>query len=405
MLERKPGFDLDRLSRGMKVGLFTDTLDDINGVARFVRDMGEEARRRQLHFVVHTCTGSPRFDLPFRRNFSPMLKGRLPLYPELEMNLPPVAEILDWVNQQKFDAIHISTPGAMGLSGWLAGRYAGIPLLGTYHTDFPAYVQRLSDSRLLLRGTVFYTRRFYRAMNTVFSRSCEYRQSLVRLGIDQQRLTTILPCINTDKFNVHHRDLSLFNRLGVKQPRRILYCGRVSREKNLALLVEAVKQLFTQRTDTALVVAGDGPYMNSMQAALQGFPVYFLGYQNDQQLGLLYASSDLFVFPSRTDTLGQVVMEAQSSGLPVIVSDEGGPREICADGVSGIVVKGENPQAWCQAIASLLDDEPLRRAMSQAAPGRISRFSINRTFEAFWAEHARAVWPAGSQDAGEIKSF
>lgn len=375
----------------MKVGLFTDTLDDINGVARFIRDMGEQARKRNLHFVIHTCTSAPRFELPNRRNFQPMLGGRLPLYPELELNLPPVAEILDWVDRQQFDAIHISTPGAMGICGWLAGRTLGIPLLGTYHTDFPAYVDRLSGDRWLVAATTLYMRWFYRAMTTVFSRSREYRQSLTRLGVDERRLTTTLPCINTEKFNVRHRDLSVFDRLGVREPRRLLYCGRMSREKNLALLVEAVKLLFAARSDTALILAGDGPYMKEMRAALAGLPVYFLGYQNDQQLGPLYAGCDLFVFPSRTDTLGQVVMEAQSSGLPVIVSDEGGPKEICEDGVSGTVVRGEDPQRWCQAINELLDDEPQRLRMCAAAPGRISRFSLDRTFEAFWQEHLDAV--------------
>jgi glycosyltransferase involved in cell wall biosynthesis len=391
LLRRLTGHGIDRKSHELKVGLFTDTLDDINGVARFIRDMGEQARKRGLHFVIHTCTNRTRFDLPNRKNFEPMLSRRLPFYPELEMNLPPVPEILEWADRQQFDAIHVSTPGAMGLCGWLVARMLNVPLLGTYHTDFPAYVDRLSGDHRLTAATTVYMRWFYRCMTTVFSRSREYQQSLVRLGVDERRLTMTLPGINTEKFNVRHRDLGVFETHGVREPRKLLYCGRVSREKNLQVLVDAFKQLCIARRDTALLVAGDGPFLAEMREQLAGLPAYFLGYQNDQQLGPLYASCDLFVFPSRTDTLGQVVMEAQSSGLPVIVSDEGGPKEICDDGITGTVVRSDDPSRWCQAIEDLLDDEPLRLRMSRTAPGRINRFSLDKTFEAFWQEHADAV--------------
>jgi glycosyltransferase involved in cell wall biosynthesis len=111
----------------------------------------------------------------------------------------------------------------------------------------------------------------------------------------------------------------------------------VSVEKNLPLLVDAFRQLCRQRNDTALIVAGDGPYLAEMKKKLAGTPAYFLGFQSDKQLGPLYAGSDLFVFPSRTDTLGQDVMEAQASGMPVLVSNECGPKEKMEDTVTGLM--------------------------------------------------------------------
>src|SRR5690606_11436555 len=126
----------------------------------------------------------------------------------------------------------------------------------------------------------------------------------------------------------------------------LLYCGRVSVEKNLPLLVESFKRLCQIRRDTALVIAGTGPYLEEMRKQLLGHPAYFLGYQNDAQLGPLYCGADLFVFPSRTDTLGQVVMEAQASGLPVLVSDAGGPKEMIEDQATGLVIPGNDPNRW-----------------------------------------------------------
>jgi glycosyltransferase involved in cell wall biosynthesis len=139
------------------------------------------------------------------------------------------------------------------------------------------------------------------------------------------------------------------------------------------------------------VIAGDGPYAARMKSELAGLPAYFLGYRNDAQLAPLYAGSDLFVFPSRTDTLGQVVMEAQACGLPAIVSNEGGPKETVADNVTGLVLPHNDPARWCQTIDELLGDEPRLLRMSRSAPQRMSRFSLEATFEQFWSEHVNAV--------------
>ena len=339
----------------LRVGLFTDTLDDVNGVGRFIRDMAEQAHRKGHHFTVHTSTDTPKFDLPNRKNFVPLLSRPLPYYADFKLHLPPVLEILEWADRQQFDAIHISTPGPMGLCGWLASKMLRVPLVGTYHTDFPAYIDSLTGDHRIVNGAVEYFKLLYGQMSAVFSRSRTYRFNLRDLGV-RRRADALDPARD------QHRQVPPAppRRRGVrrasasKQPRRVLYAGRVSVEKNLPLLVDAFKKLAASRRDTALVVAGDGPYLAEMKAALKDCPAYFLGFQSDAELGPLYASSDLFVFPSRTDTLGQVVMEAQASGLPVLVSDEGGPKETIDDGLTGLIVPGRDARRWCAAMEELL---------------------------------------------------
>jgi glycosyltransferase involved in cell wall biosynthesis len=182
----------------------------------------------------------------------------------------------------------------------------------------------------------------------------------------------------------------------------LLYAGRLSVEKNLPFLVDAFKQLCEKRGDAALVIAGDGPYQTAMKKAVTGLPVYFLGYQNDEQLAPLYASSDLFVFPSKTDTLGQVVIEAQAAGLPVLVSDHGGPKEVMDDQITGQILPVETPTVWSEAIDSLLQDTPRRSRMSRTAPHRMARFSLGQMFESFWDEHVKAA-TRSSQEANIAK--
>ena len=401
LLRQITGRPLRRDDGAIKVGLFTDTLDEVNGVARFLRDMGAQAQRCGRALVIHTCAEAPSVDVPCRKNFAPLLSRPLPWYPELKLNLPPVLEVLEWADRQQFDAIHVSTPGPMGLCGWLAAKMLRVPLLGTYHTDFPAYVDHLTRDHRITNGTVAYLRWLCGQMHSVFSRSNAYHFSLRDLGACDDKIVTLPPGVDTSRFQPGRRDEGLWRDLRVREPRRLLYCGRVSVEKNLPLLAEAFRGLCEVRSDAALVVAGDGPYLETMRRTLRGLPAYFLGYRDDRQLALLYAGADLFVFPSRTDTLGQVVMEAQASGLPALVAGEGGPKEIIADGTSGLVLPGNDALRWRQALGELLDDEPRRQRMARAAAQRAERFSLGRTFDAFWARHALAVAgpPADDQDA------
>jgi glycosyltransferase involved in cell wall biosynthesis/predicted metal-dependent phosphoesterase TrpH len=379
----------------MRVGLFTDTFDEVNGVARFLRDVGERAHGAGRELVVHTCGGRAEEGRPWRKNFEPLLSRGMPYYPELRLNLPPVLEVLEWADRQQFDAIHVSTPGPMGLCGWLAAKMLRVPVLATYHTDFPAYVEHLARDHRVTGGAVAYMRWLYGQASCVFARSNAYRFSLRDLGVAEERIATLPAGVDGGKFNPGRRDGALWGRLGVREPLRVLYCGRVSVEKNLPVLVEAFKAVCGRRRDVALVVAGDGPYLGEMRTGLAGLPAYFLGYQDDGLLPGLYASADLLAFPSRTDTLGQVVMEAQACGLPAVVAHEGGPKEVVADGASGVVLQGGDAKRWAEAIVELLDDVPRRQRMGRAASARAERFSPARTFEAFWAAHAAAV--AGPQ--------
>ncbi len=379
----------------LRVGLFTDTLDEINGVGRFIRDMGEQATRQKRELMIHTCTDElPATPHDFqRKNFVPLLSREMPYYSGLKLNMPPLLDILEWADRQQFDAIHVSTPGPMGFCGWVAAKMLRVPLLATYHTDFPAYVNSLTRDHRMAHAAGLYMQWFYKETSAVFSRSNQYRFNLRDLGVADDRIRTIRAGVNTQKFNSTHRDATAFSMLGIKEPLRLLYCGRVSVEKNLPLLVDAFRQLCRTRNDAALVIAGDGPYLAEMKKKLSGTPAYFLGYRNDEQLGKLYANADLFVFPSRTDTLGQVVMEAQASGLPAIVSNEGGPKESVVHDETGLVLPGTDTRVWASTIDLILADPARRSRMGRNAISRSGLNSLEKTFDEFWNDHVLAVEP------------
>ena len=133
--------------------------------------------------------------------------------------------------------------------------------------------------------------------------------------------------------------------------------GRVSKEKNLEFLSDAFQEITDSGFESNLIIVGDGPYKNEMEQELKGYPAVFTGFLSGEELCTAYASADVFVFPSATDTFGNVVLEAQASGLPVIVSDEGGPKELMKDGITGIVAMSNNKNALINAMMFFINDK------------------------------------------------
>lgn len=371
----------------LRIADFTDTLDDVNGVGRFLKDIGTQARRQQRTFIVHTCSPEARHQAPWRKNFAPLLAMPMPGYPQLSLALPPVLEILQWVDQQQFDAIHVTTPGPMGFCGLLAAWMLRVPAIGTFHTDFAACAEQVLGDHRITAGLGAWQQWFYARLAKVFARSRANEMVLRQMGIASQRIEVLSPGVDTQTFRPDRRDPLIWSSLGVAQPLRLLYAGRLSAEKNLDLLAESFAHVAARRSDVALVFAGEGPAEPALRRKLAGLPVYFLGALDDDRLATLYASADLLVFPSAHETLGQVVLEAQASGLPVIVSSIGGPRELVEPGVTGLVLPPGDANAWTQAIVQLLEDADARVKMSRAAPAHAQKYALSRTFDQFWSAH------------------
>lgn len=387
----------------MKLSLFTDTLVDVNGVSRFIRDVAGQAVERGRDLEVVTST---RRDLPLGPgkfiNVRPVFSMPMPKYPQIDFVIPSYAAVKKYIAQRRPDAVHISTPGPVGVAAWMATRKLGVPLVGVYHTDFPAYIDHLFAESAMTRATSWFMRKFYLRFSSVFTRSAEYIGSLERLGIPRERMVRLMPGLRTARFNTGFRDMGVWDRLeaeghaGLASPGvRVVYVGRVSLEKNLPMLSavwsRVSAQCATRGLRAKLIIVGDGPYLKPMSSELRGTGVYFLGFRYGDVLSTIYASSDLFVFPSVTDTLGQVVMEAQSSGIGVLVTDQGGPKEVVRDGVCGRVLAAASVDLWAKTIVGLIADDAARRSMGAAAAREMQGYDISRSFEHFWKVHEGAV--------------
>jgi len=391
----EPGAGTSPLERPMRVMLFTDTLGDVNGVSRFIRNAGEQAQTSGRDLQIVTSTN---FECPnetYIHNFPPVFAAKMPRYEHLELALPPLVRMLRFVDRHQPDVIHISTPGPVGIVGLIAARMLRVPIVGVYHTDFPAYVEHLFDDDSLAYFTSQFMRLFYTPFRSIFTRSVDYVASLERLGMPRDRILPLMPGIMTETFHPRWRDEALLSRLGSPPGRvRVLYVGRVSIEKNLPLLTDvwgrADAILRERGIDAELVIVGDGPYRAEMERSLRAARTRFLGFRYAEELSRIYATCDLFVFPSITDTLGQVVMESQASGMPALVSEVGGPKEVVVDGHTGYVLPHADPRAWAARIVDLATDAQRREQMGRAAHAAMQTFSMARSFEHFWQVHESA---------------
>jgi glycosyltransferase involved in cell wall biosynthesis len=394
------------LSRPLRVSLFTDTLGDVNGVSRFINNVADRALDTGRDLQVITSTALPVPQRPNIFNFDPVFHTRMPGYATLDIVLPPLLKVLRHLDEHQPDVVHVSTPGPVGLLGLIAAKMLRVPVIGVYHTDFPAYIDRIFDDFTFTSACEWAMRAFYAGFTTIFTRSGDYEKSLVNLGIEPKRIERLMPGLEVSKFNPNFRDAALWRRIESETPAftglsrdsvKVLYVGRVSVEKNIQLLARVWKRVHTKclraGTPADLVIVGDGPARAELERELKGTHAHFLGFRHGEELSRIYASSHLFAFPSVTDTLGQVVMESQASGLPVIVTDQGGPKEVVKHGVTGYVLTAHDADSedrWVNSIVALIADRDRRTDMGRAAAESMRGHDIAHSFENFWHAHEEA---------------
>ncbi len=374
--ERKP-LTKERL----KIAHFTDTFYDVNGVALTLQMQAEIALKNKKQLTTITC-GSETTTRGVK-NFFPIGTFDMPEYPDLKLQYPPLLQMLDYCYEQGFNRIHSATPGPVGLAALAIARILGIPLHGTYHTALPQYANHLTGDPSMEKVMWKCLAWYYNQMDAVYVPSVATGDELAEKGIAKEKIRFYPRGVDIERFHPSKRNGFFRNRFNVSEDKvKLLYVGRVSREKNLFNLVDVSRRLAVIREGFHLIIAGSGPYVTEMKKDLEGMPVTFTGVLEGDDLAEAYASADIFVFPSTTDTFGNVVLEAQASGLPVIVSDEGGPKENLVHGKTGFIARARDTDSFLEAVLKLMDNPKRLEEMKRSARD----YMENRSFEAAYMQ-------------------
>jgi glycosyltransferase involved in cell wall biosynthesis len=370
--------------KNTKRAWFTDTLEDVNGVANTIRKMTAAGVSAGKEIVVVTS----RFEItpaaiPIK-NFQPIGEFELPEYELQKLSFPPVLQIVEYIQREKFTEVIISTPGPVGLTALLAAKSLGLRTSGIYHTDFPQYVGILTDDRWLETLTWAYMHWFYMQMDVVYVNSEHYRRRWIERGIPADKLRIFPRGLDTSLFNPTRRTGEFREKFGAPNGEPVLlYVGRISKEKDLDMVAAAYRKVREKHPSTRLAFVGDGPYLKELRDSLPD--AVFTGYLSGGDLAKAFASADIFVFPSTTDTFGNVVLEAMASGLPAIVSDQGGPRELVKNGITGYVTRSHDIEDFTTATERLVADPVLRETMKVNARAAVQDRDWSEAFAKFWS--------------------
>jgi glycosyltransferase involved in cell wall biosynthesis len=373
------------------VAHFTDTFYEVNGVALTLQQQVRSARNTGKGLTVITCDHQERAETDGVKNFDPIGVYELPEYPEQKLYYPPFLEMLDYCYEEEFTCIHSATPGPIGLAALAIARILKLPISGTYHTSLPQYARYLTDDPTVEELMWKYVLWYYAQLDFVYVPSKSTGQELIDKGLAPAKVRLFPRGIDIGGFHPKKRDPEFMRGYVDERQFKLLYVGRVSREKDLPLLVSAFKRLSTVRSDLSLVVVGDGPYLKEMMEEMAGTRTVFTGYLSGEPLRKMYASCDLFVFPSATDTFGNVVLEAQASGLPVVVTDEGGPQENLIPGVTGVIIPAHNEEALAAAIDGLAGDRERVMGMKRAAREYMEKRSFEQAFNEAWQMYGQSA--------------
>ncbi len=350
-----------------KVALFTDTFDEINGVSVTIKKLIKTAEHRGIDLTVITCNKKETSFSNKTKSFKSIGDFSPSDYPDLTLYIPPTLDVLDYFDQEGFTRIHVSTPGTVGLLALFIARLMDIPISATYHTNIPQCVMSFSGDAVVEKVAWHYVVWFYNQMDEVLVPSKSTQDQIIEKGISPEKIKPLLRWVDVDAFSPKKRNPHVWEKYNLNGAIKFLYVGRVSKEKNLDLLAQAFIDTIKAGFFSYLIIVGDGPIKIELEGKLKGYPVVFTGYLTGEELSTLYASSDVFVFPSTFDTFGNVVLEAQASGLPVIVSDKGGPQELMIPNETGYVIKANDKAALVGVLTFLITNVETMKTMGEKA--------------------------------------
>ncbi|MEJ7797748.1 MAG: glycosyltransferase [Solirubrobacteraceae bacterium] len=357
----------------LRVALVADAVGGMHGVTHTL----DELRERGVPGFEVEVVGT---DANVDRRLSAVAEVEIPFYAGLRVGVPSLPAIVETLAEGRYDLVHLCSPGPSGAAAGVIARVMGLPVLGSYHTELAAYAGLRSQDPMLEVAARMAIAAFYGQCRRVLSPSPASDEVLREMGVADERIGRWDRGVDLGRFSPERRVEGL-----LRGEITVLYAGRLTREKGADLLADAFLAARERDPRLHLALAGGGPEEDMLRERL-GEHATFLGWLEGDELARAYASADIFLFASRTDTFGQVLLEAQASGLPVVAVGEGGPTSIVTDGATGRLCPadmGELAAAVCELAAAPLQRERLARTALEAVRRRTWERSLQRLADGY----------------------
>ncbi len=360
-----------------RVALIADGIGSMHGVTHTI----EQVRERGVPGFDVDVIGT---DAGVDRRLPAAAELELPFYQGMTLGVPGLPDLVETLADGGYDLVHVTAPGPAGVAATLLSRITGVPLLASYHTELAAYAgMRSGDGGVEAIARVALGA-FYGAPHIVLSPSPAADASLVALGTEAARIGRWERGVDTDRFDPVKADRDAY-----PGEIKVLYAGRLTREKGVDLLAESFLRARDSDPRLHLLVAGGGPEEGELRERL-GRHATFLGWLGGEELACAYASADVFLFASATDTYGQVILEAGASGLPVVAVAEGGPAALVENRHTGLLCRPD-PDHLAGTLLQLASSPALRHQLGAAAVTAARDRSWERALGQLAAGYRRAL--------------
>ncbi|MBC6425753.1 MAG: glycosyltransferase family 1 protein [Ekhidna sp.] len=351
----------------VKIAFFIDILkENTDGVTNTSYRIISRLDELGIEALFFTCVPPSSRNFKYKVVICPHLK--FPYAKDYPFAIPgkrqKIFKILDEFNP---DLLHWSSPSLLGKYATEYSIRNGVPNITIYHSHFSSYIDYLkwlpfrSEIRNFLDKKLT---RLYEKASLILAPTLSMKEFLVERGTDPDKIGIWGRGVDGKKFNPHHRSEALIDRWGGRKKTKILFVSRLVHYKETDMLIRLSHIL---RPNTLLLITGEGPERSKMEKESDPEKTIFTGKLIGKQLSEVYASADMFVFPSLTDTFGNVVLEAMASGLPVLAANEGGPKNIVQDGKTGYLLEPKNEKAFNEKIDLLIDNKSHYREMRENA--------------------------------------
>jgi len=353
-----------------RVAFFAENLKrDYDGAVRTMYQLIDRIPHNGFDFLFVSSDG-PNEDLGHRQAQLPSVS--LPVNGDYKMAIPFFMKhrIYQELDDFKPNVIHIATPSPMGHTALRYAQEHNIPVISIYHTHYLSYIdyyladwpKLISPARNLLISSM---RSFYNQCSVIYTPTSEMEEELGRVGIYKNLMVRWKRGLDTKLFNPNKRDQEHINNITGNSKPNILYASRLVWEKNLELLIDFYSLLEQRGFQYNLIIAGQGYAEKELKSVMPH--ALFLGYQSHESLSRLYASSDVFLFPSISETYGNVVAEAMASGLPCVIADGGGTREFIDHAINGYLCSASDAPMYLSTVDKLLNNPSIYKRISAQA--------------------------------------
>ena len=338
---------------------------EVNGVAITVGCMVHGLRQRQHQIHLIRPRQHAQEQAAQEIGFAEMLVSGMPIpgYPELKSGLPAKGKLLRLWQNQRPDIVHIATEGPLGWSACSAARKLGIPVSTDFHTNFHNYSQHYGVG-WLNKPIAAYLRHFHNRTNCTLVPTSSLQQELMQTGY--KNVLVVSRGVDAELFHPEKRSVGLRQQWGATDDTPVvILVSRLAAEKNLPVVIQAFERMRAVKPEARLVMVGDGPARAALER--QHPHVIFAGMRTGDDLAAHYASGDIFLYPSLTETYGNVTVEAMASGLAVLAYEYAAARQHIRHGVNGLLAPFDNAASFAgQAAALITDPDRVQRLRTQA---------------------------------------